>query len=412
MSSGRANARRHVLRNSNSRTIKLRQAVAATAYEIEYLERRVLLSATYVISTLTSFNGPNGSVPVGSLIADSNGNLYGTTNSGGAFWNGTVFEVASGSHTLTTLVSFNGTNGSNPGAGLIFDSAGNLYGITSAGGTNNDGTVFEVAAGTNALITLASFNGTNGNSPEASVIFDAAGNLYGTTSGGGANNDGTVFVVAAGTHTLTTLAAFNGTNGQYPHGSPIFDAAGNLYGTTLQGGANGGGTVFEVAATTHTLTTLVSFNGTNGNSPRAGLLFDAAGNLYGTTYGGGYYGDGTVFEVAASTHALTTLATFNGTNGSSPYAGLILDTSGNLYGTTTAGGSSSDGTAFEVAAATHTLTTLASFNGTNGGDLYSGLIFDSAGNLCGTNWQAPSHQHSPSLRSPRTSFRVPGSVRR
>jgi len=130
---------------------------------------------------------------------------------------------------------------------MIADSSGNLYGTTSGGGANSDGTVFEVAAGTHTLSTLVTFNGTNGEEPYASLIADANGNLYGTTSGGGANSGGTVFEIAAGTHTLSTLTSFNGTNGQQPYASLIADASGNLYGTTNTGGANDDGTVFELS---------------------------------------------------------------------------------------------------------------------------------------------------------------------
>ena len=348
----------------------------------EELEARRLLSVT--LNTLVWFQ--NGALPVGGLIADATGNLYGTTVWGGTAGDGTVFEVAAGTHALSTLATFNGNNGEHPDAGLIADAAGNLYGTTFSGGTASDGTVFEVAAGTRALTTVATFNGNNGSNPEAGLIADAAGNLYGTTFSGGTAGDGTVFEVAAGTRALTTVATFNGNNGAYPYAGLIADAAGNLYGTTFSGGTAGDGTVFEVAAGTHALSTLATFNGNNGGSPWAGLIADAAGNLYGTTFLGGAAGDGTVFEVAAGTHALTTLATFNGNNGSDPEAGLIADAAGNLYGTTEGGGTAGDGTVFEVAAGTHALSTLATFDGTNGSVPRAGLIADTAGNLYGTTF--------------------------
>ena len=255
---------------------------------------------------------------------------------------------------LTTLVTFDGTNGTQPDAGLIADAAGNLYGTTTYGGANNDGTVFELAAGSYALTTLVSFNGADGAIPEAGLFMDAAGNLYGTTYSGGTNGDGTVFEVAAGTYALSTLVNFNGTNGANPQAGLAADAAGNLYGTTRLGGTYYQGTVFEVAAGTHALTTLVSFNGTDGANPEAGLIVDAAGNLYGTTaYGGmGYInvdftGYGTVFEVAAKTHALSTLVSFNQTDGANPEATLLAGAAGVLYGTTVYGGATDEGTVFE-----------------------------------------------------------------
>ena len=337
--------------------------------------------------TLVSFNGSDGYAPEGSgVIFDSAGNMYGTTLQGGSSGDGTVFEVASGTQAVTTLASFNATNGEDPEAGVIFDSAGNLYGTTYGGGSNGDGTVFEVASGTQAVTTLASFNATNGLHPFAGVVFDSAGNLYGTTYGGGSNGYGTVFEVASGTQAVTTLVYFNGNNGDQPFAGLVFDSAGNLYGTACGNGSVGSryGTVFEVASGTRTPTTLVSFNVTNGDQPKSHLIFDSAGNMYGTTAYGGSSGDGTVFEVASGTHALTTLASFNGANGEWPVAGVIFDSAGNLYGATNSGGASNDGTVFEVASGTHAVTTLVSFNVTNGKYPMAGLIFDGAGNLYGT----------------------------
>jgi uncharacterized repeat protein (TIGR03803 family) len=181
------------------------------------------------------------------LISDASGNLYGTTH--GGFGNGglgTVFEVVAGTHALSTLVTFDNINGAYPTASLLADGSGNLYGTTDAGGANNLGTVFEVATGTRAFSTLAAFNGMSG-SNASNLIIDAAGNLYGTARNDGANLDGTVFEVVAGTHTLRTLATFNGTNGSYPSAGLFADDNGNLYGTTDGGGANGQGTVFKLS---------------------------------------------------------------------------------------------------------------------------------------------------------------------
>jgi uncharacterized repeat protein (TIGR03803 family) len=175
-----------------------------------------------------------------------------------------------------------------------------LFGATEDGGAKGFGTVYEVAAGTHTLATLATFNNTNGANPESSLIEDSAGNLYGTTRFGGANNDGTVFEVAAGTHTLTTLATFNGTDGANPYCSLLEDAAGNLYGTTVNGRASSDGTVFEVAAGTDALTTLISFNGADAANSYAGLIADSEGDLFGTTYSGGFANAGTAFEVTGS----------------------------------------------------------------------------------------------------------------
>ena len=361
-------------------------------FQLEQLEDRITPTGP-TLSTLASFNGNNAN-PHAGLVMDSSGNLYGTTYGGGISGDGTVFKLAAGTGTITTLASFNGTNGVDPVAGLIMDGSGNLYGTTL-----NGGGVFELAAGSDTIATLASFNGTNGGSPYAGLILDASGNLYGTTGYGGAFGDGTVFELAQGSNTITTLASFNGTNGANPHAGLVMDSSGNLYGTTYGGGTSGDGTVFELAAGSGTITTLASFNGTNGVDPVAGLIMDGSGNLYGTTLMGGASGDGTVFELAAGNDTITTLVSFNGANGGDPYCrsdhgqqrqfvrhndggkavarysswlqgsstittlatfndylingsgpfgSLIMDSSGNLYGTTLSGGPSDDGTIFEL----------------------------------------------------------------
>ena len=337
------------------------------------------------ITTLASFKGPIGAHPADALIMDNSGNLYGTTRDGGAFGDGTVFELAHGSGTITTLASFNGTDGADPEAGLIMDSSGNLYGTTTGGGATSNGTAFELAHGSGTITTLASFNDTNGADPSAGLIMDSSGNLYGTTTGGGATSNGTVFELAQGSGTITTLASFNGTDGEAPEGALIMDSSGNLYGTTSRGGTSNDGTVFELAHGSGTITMLASFNGTNGSTPLAGLIMDSGGNLFGTAYDGGANGDGTVFELAHGSGKITTLASFNSTDGLGPYASLIMDSSGNLYGTTSGGGLSW-GTVFKLAKGSGTITALALFNDSNGdGETpLGGLIMDSSGNLYGT----------------------------
>jgi uncharacterized repeat protein (TIGR03803 family) len=396
------------------------------------MERRVLLSA-YTLSDVAYFGtNTSGAAPNSTLAVDSSENFYGTTAQGGAYGLGTVFEIASGSQEATALVTFNGTNGLYPN-GVTVDASGNLYGTTAGGGTGNDGTVFEIAKGSQAITTLASFNGTNGKEPETSVILDASGNLFGTTTWGGTSNAGTLFEIRAGStaittlvmlpvdsqdvsglaldpagdlygtasaygtvfelpkgsNVLTTLASFNGNgaDGAAPGGVAL-DAAGNLYGVANQGGANGFGTVFELASGTHAITTLASFNGTNGEDPEPCVTLDAAGNLYGTTlYGGATHsqsnsGYNTVFEVAKGSNAITALTSF--ANQTSPIAGLTLGPDGNLYGTTEGGGAGGTGMMFEVADSSGTVTPLASFDQNDGVDPFSPLTMDAAGDLFGT----------------------------
>jgi T5SS/PEP-CTERM-associated repeat protein/uncharacterized repeat protein (TIGR03803 family) len=228
-----------------------------------------------------------------------------------------VFELVNnggGSYTQATLATFNSLNGDGQGleGHLITDASGDLFGTTVGGGVNNDGTVFEIAKTStgyaSAPTTLVTFNGANGVSPVSSLITDAAGNLFGTTTAGGANDDGSVFelVNTGGSYTLITLVSFNGNglngDGWGPEGPLIADAAGNLFGTTGEGGSFNDGTVFELVNNgggSHTLNTLVSFNGANGQYPSySGLTADAAGDLFGTTSNGGANGLGTVFELS------------------------------------------------------------------------------------------------------------------
>jgi uncharacterized repeat protein (TIGR03803 family) len=354
---------------------------------VEPLEDRRLFAAT--VATLATFNNTNGGNPGGGVIFDAAGNLYGTASSGGANGDGTVFEVAAGSGSVTTLASFDGTNGEDPQGGLIADAAGNLYGTASSDSVNGDGTVFEVAKGSGAITVLASFNATNGDDPLAALVADSAGNLYGTTRSGGSNFSGTVFEIAKGSGTVTTLATFNGTNGDGPEGSLIFDADGNLYGTTQNGGGTSGeGTVFEVAKGSGSVTTLATFNGTDGTQSQYGLIADTAGNLYGTTQDGGAFGLGTVFEVAQGSGTVTTLASFvnneSADTGELPSGGVIADAAGNLYGTTSGGGTNSDGTVFEVAKGSGSVTTLVTCDSTDSGPA-GGLVADADGNLYGTS---------------------------
>jgi uncharacterized repeat protein (TIGR03803 family) len=357
---------------------------------VRQLETRLTPS----LSTVASFTAPAGAGPIAGLAMDGGGNLYGTTTSGGAFGDGTIFELVQGSGSPNALASFNGGNGSSPHASLILDSAGNLYGTAEFGGASGDGTVFELTRGSSTITTIASFDGTDGANPYAPLLMDSSANLYGTVLHGGASGDGTVFEVAAGSGTITALASFNGTDGANPYGPLVMDGAANIYGATYGGGASGAGTVFELTHGSGTITRLASFKGSDGAHPTGGLVMDGGGNLYGTTTQGGpgwnpnagKYGNGTVFEVAARTKAITMLAALDGTDGSLPQAGLVIDGKGNLYGAASQGGQTASGTVFELARASGKITALASFNGTNGADPYGALMLDTSGNLYGSTY--------------------------
>ncbi len=355
------------------------------------------------IVTLDSFNGTNGTFPVAALIADAAGNLFGTTQNGWTSNAGTVFEIVNtgGSYgSPVTLTKFTGSNGTNPTSVLLIDSAGNLFGTTYAGGASNKGTVWEIAktgSSYSSPTTLASFSGSgNGMNPIDGLLVDAAGNLFGTTSGGGSSGVGTIFELPKSGSlygSLSTLLTFTGSNGSNPHGGLIADAAGNLFGTTIGGGTSNDGIVFELpksGSSFGSLLTLGTFSGSNGIAPYAMLTADSAGNLFGTTLSGGASSHGTVFELAksgSSYGSLTTIASFTGSNGADPLAGLLIDGAGSLFGTTWHGGTSNVGTVFEIAKTGSTygsIAVLASFNGTNGSVPYGTLIADAGGNLFGT----------------------------
>jgi len=353
--------------------------------ELESLEGRLTPSG-YSFSDLASFHGSDGANPQGGLIRDSQGNLFGTTYSGGASNNGTVYELPAGSSTVRVLASFNGMNGSGPVGNLTLDSHGNLFGATSGGfGPSNDGgEVFELPAGSSNIKILAGFIGGNGGSPNGSLILDGSGNLFGTTASGGAYGQGTIFELPAGTASVLTLASFNTSwNGATPHGSLVMDSHGNLFGTTSSGGARDYGAVFELPAGSSTIINLASFNGSNGSVPNGSLVMDSKGDFFGTTQGGGQ-AYGTVFELPAGSSTIINLASFNGTNGDRPVAGLVRDSSGNLFGTTYRGGANGDGVVFELPAGSSSILDLHAFSGTDGNNPVADLIQDSSGNLYGT----------------------------
>ncbi|HUB27074.1 MAG TPA: choice-of-anchor tandem repeat GloVer-containing protein [Tepidisphaeraceae bacterium] len=355
------------------------------ALAMQALESRLLLSG-YTLNAIASFDVTNGQQPVASLVLDGSGDLYGTAQVGGSGGAGTVFEIANGSGTVAAIASFTGTNGSNPEADLLMDSSGNLYGTTDLGGTDGEGVVFEIPKGNKAISPLASFDGTDGQNPQAGLVMDSSGNLYGTTSGGGTHDDGTIFEIVNGSNTITTLASFDGTDGANPYDGVIMDSSGNLYGTAESGGADGLGDVFELPSGTGTISVLGSFDGTNGEGPASGLTIDSSGDLFGTTqFGGSNSNDGTVFEIVNGSNTITTLASFNGADGQQPEGYMTLDSSGDLFGTTEFGGASDDGTVFEIINGADAISSLYSFTGGNdGANPIGGLSLNNSGDVFGT----------------------------
>jgi len=312
---------------------------------------------------LHTFTTGDGSYPVAGLIADPSGNLYGTTRYGGANGQGTVFELTNskGVWNETILYSFaGGDDGASPSGSVVFDTAGNLYGTTRLGGPDNDGTVFKLARvnGEWKESVLYSFTGGNdGGSPQAALTI--VGNaLIGTTPGGGANGNGTVFGLRMvnGQWQEEVLYSFVGgsSDGAYPYSTLILDKAGNIYGTTESGGPNQAGSVFELSQSGSKWNekVLYFFTGNlDGGSVNAGVIFDKAGNLYGTTTSGGNYNSGTIFELTNSngTWKESVLYNFTGGNdGGFPYDAPVLDQNGNLFGTTFNGGLYGYGTVFQL----------------------------------------------------------------
>ena len=382
-------------------SIGLRAALAIFAATL-------FVTSTWAIAqekVLHNFNndGTDGAYPQAGLVVNPAGNLYGTTNNGGAYTYGTVFELTptAGGWTEKVLYSFsNGTDGGNPQSGLILDGTGNLYGTTYVGGSYGYGTAFELTPGAGGSWTekvLYSFgSGTTAAYPTSGLIFDTAGNLYGTTLQGGPGQGGSVFEltpVGGGNWTERELHDFGSlSTGLYPYGGVTFDAAGNLYGTTSTGGSSSGGTVFELTAGSWTMRVLHNFSGgSDGDTPYAGLV-RAGGNLYGTTSGINS-GWGTVFELTPAGGGNWTYQVAHnfgtGNDGATPYAGLIADSSGILYGTTLAGGKYGGGTVFRFNS--HGELVLHSFGLPEGYGPVAGLIFDIAGKLYGTAQYGGTH---------------------
>ena len=331
-------------------------------------------------------DGADGGSPYSGLLADNAGNLYGTTGYGGDDNLGVVFKLAPDG-TETVLHSFTGGQaGGSPVAGLIQDPTGNLYGTTGGNG-DAASVVFELAPDGTYTVLHDFTNGSDGGFPNGSLLLDKKGNLYGTGVYGGAYGNGVVFELAPN-GAETVLYSFSGGNdGGSPYCNVIRDKAGNLYGTASAGGADGAGVVFELAPN-GAYTVLHSFtNAYDGGTPFAGLIMDKAGDLYGTAALGGAYGYGAVFKIAPG-GAFTTLYYFTGGNdGGNPESNLTLDGAGNLYGTTLFGGADDNGVAFKLAP-DGTETVLHGFTGGDDGGLTtSNLIKDpgqAGGYLYGT----------------------------
>ena len=281
---------------------------------------------------LHSFDGAGGRNPTSRLLMDSQGNLYGTAPNGGHGLNraGTVYKLDAAGH-LSVLHTFTGgEDGAGPSGGLIMDTHGNLYGGTAGGGHYSKGTVYEISASGNEQV-LHSFKGfpDDGDSPIGEIVMDDVGNIFGTTSTGGAHTHGSVYQLYPNQQERLVYSFQGGTtDGELPLAGLLLRPKGvvssTLYGTTSRGGANGAGVIFAVGAYLGPEMVLHSFGGDDGSGPTASLIRDSMGNLYGTTAEGGDEGDGTAFKLDPSGH-FSVLHTFSGPDGARPGAGLVLD---------------------------------------------------------------------------------------
>jgi uncharacterized repeat protein (TIGR03803 family) len=380
-----------------------------------------LIAAGLVIAVLSASNatlanmeevvysfagGSDGANPYGKLITDGQGNFYGTTAGGGGGTGcgsgtqgcGTIFKLTDGQESV--LYAFaGGTDGFYPRKGLFLDDEGNLYGVTSDGGDSDMGTAFKLAPdGTKT--TLHSFTGgSDGGDPNSDLVADAEGNLYGTAVSGGvtgvngcSHGCGTIYKITPAGQ-FSVLYAFQGGatgDGARPSGGLVAGAQGNFYGATYNGGnrpcsGGGCGTIFQITPEGEVGVLYAFLGGSDGESPNADLIIDAAGNLYGTTTGGSRRGrGGTVFKVSAE-GVHTVLYSFRGGDDARyPSSGLVADAVGNLYGTTPLGGDKNFGTVFKVTPDGEE-TVLHSFQGgSDGWDPRDALVIDSAGILYGT----------------------------
>lgn len=374
-------------------------------------------SQTY--SVIENFTGPNGALPLAGLIFDNNGNLYGTAAEGGSGY-GAVFELSptsGGSYTQALLYEFGtsgNTDGAYPSGGLVFDLSGNLYGTTEHGGVHNAGTVFELSPGANGWTetVLHSFGGTNdGAYPTSGLAIDAGGNLYGTTIQGGpytncaysgsAYSCGTAFElspVSGGGWSYNLIHSFgHAGDAFFPASGLTLDSVGNLYGECAQGGQHGKGLLYELSPGSGGAWTEQVLhqwgNGNDGVYPYGGLIFDSTGNLYGTTSQSGVKGNmGTVFELTPTKSGWVEENQYYfgiNTDGQFPFSGLVLDGAGNLYGTTHNGGSQGYGIIYELTPGSNGWTEKILYNlsgSADGGISSATLVMDAAGSLYGTAW--------------------------
>ncbi len=333
------------------------------------------------LNTVYSFTGGEDGANPNALVRAVNGSFYGTTQNGGTNFAGTVFRLAPGGAVVPLYSFTGGEDGATPFAALARGLDGNFYGTAYQGGAFDNGTVFRMTP--NGVVTsLISLNITNGDLPYAGLTLGADANFYGTTYQGGAGGRGTVFRITTNGELATLCSFSNGREGGHLAAGLVQGGDGSFYGTTYKGGANSNGTVFRITPN-GTLTSLTSFNKTNGALPLAELAPDPAGDYWGTTTAGGAYGNGAIFRISSAGVLSNPHSFTGGTDGSYPAAALLLGSDGNFYGTTAYGGEYGQGTLFRMAPGGG-LTTLVAFDGYAGANPEAALAEDADGSLLGT----------------------------
>lgn len=298
---------------------------------------------------LYSFSGQaDGGNPEAGLAMDAGGNLYGATDIGGAANLGVIFKLTPRGREIVLHSFTGGSDGSRPTATLFIDVSGNLYGTTANGGAFNKGVVFKLTPKGRETVLYSFTGGNDGSNPFGGVIMDSSGNLFGATTNGGASNSGVVFKLTPKGREIVLHSFVGGNDGNSPYAAPIIDASGNLYGTTTGGGASGFGIAFKLTprgreAVLHSFT-----GGNDGGDPQPGLIADASGNFYGTAFGGGASNNGIVFKLTPRGRQTVLYSFTGGNDGGGPLGALIVDPSGNLYGTTENGGAANSGTVFKL----------------------------------------------------------------
>jgi uncharacterized repeat protein (TIGR03803 family) len=380
-----------VQRRNGIPTICQRTATAALALAAMLLLAAVTTQSAQAgtLKTLHNFTGAkDGGLPFAPLVRDQAGNLYGTTESGGTSGAGTVFKITKTGKEIVLYNFTGGADGSNPFVGLVRDTAGNLYGTTAGGGASGQGTVFMVSsAGKESVLHSFAGGTTDGCGPFGGLLRDRRGNLYGTTETCGASGLGTVFKLSkTGQETILHNFAGGTSDGEFPNFTTLLmDKSGTVYGVAEQGGASNQGVVYKLSKSGK-FTILHSFaGGTNDGCNIFGdPAMDSAGNIYGTANSCGTGHVGIVWKVSPKGEE-TVLHQFAGsaTDGAEPVAGVIMDAKGNLYGDTYQGGPANLGTVYKLSKK-GAFTLLHTFSGRDGSYLYSGVVRDAGGNLYGT----------------------------